>query len=155
MTLKEKTWHAWLYKSTYNSYILPEDYCSYFWKMCSLVLLFPFCLIGHIINLIFYYKRPEDSVACLVSGVVTFLCFLFSGLIYDAKSHRHSNYWLCLLDVGIGIIVISAILVIICYIFYLIDEWRKKRKSKPMKPNLIVEFIKAKKNKYCPKIDWV
>jgi hypothetical protein len=39
-------------------------------------------------------------------------------------------------------------------VYYGVDEFNRKIYVRPSKPNILVEFIKAKYNKYCPKINW-
>ena len=56
------------------------------------------------------------------------------------------------------ITLILGVTGIVLWVKYLIDNRKYKRKFNneyvEEKPNLIVEFVKAKYNKYCPKITW-
>ena len=51
----------------------------------------------------------------------------------------------------IGIII--SFILLITFSPEIIKYFKPKTRTK-LKPNIIIEFAKAKYNKYCPKIDW-
>ena len=62
-------------------------------------------------------------------------------------------------DLGIANVVglcVFAIVAAVAYIGHLISSKKENRKSiaKEKKPSIIIEYIKAKKNKHCPMIEW-
>ena len=81
--------------------------------------------------------------------------FLVSTLFGWIDSHAQVN----LKNLGIANAVglcVFAIVAAVTYIKHLISS--KKENSNPIKkekkPSIIIEYIKAKKNKHCPMIEW-
>ena len=61
------------------------------------------------------------------------------------------SYWEYLSIMG-GILLIVGI---ICLAFYLLMHLSNKIENYNRKDNMVSEWIKAKKNKYCPIIKWI
>lgn len=180
MQLKTNSLNAKLYCWFYGkpTYQLPTNLCPYFWKLVlAWTLLVPyslFCVLYILTHELFDSKYENGDhqtserlgVSMMLNGI-TFMLFLMINVIvwffvdYDPKSCFTE-----MLGPGIMIWVVA-----ICFGGYhgikaLIEYIKESRiprdangfkiyrEPKEKKPNIIVEFVKAKYGKYCPKIDW-
>lgn len=177
MELNRNSISARVYRNFYDTSNMPESLCPYFWKLVAawpvtilfLPLLLPFWIINKIdksdtagipvigkafIGLIFY--TLSYFLFCIGVTITSF------WITYSEKSDWYHRYVLGWFAIGV---------IAILLITYGIVEWRKQIRIKKIerrydaegnyahseeeeKPNIIVEFVKAKYNKYCPKIDW-
>lgn len=160
MILLEKSWHSKLYKLTYGKYsYLPTNLCPYFWKIILASILFiPFtaiCLPVILFEKIIKNDAPLiddgylDSPIIFVSfgvdiGLLLVTCMI---AIWFVQSDA------LIAGAGVGYFIILAIGVV-----KLIELLKRNKKNSTLQieetPNIFVEFIKAKYNRYCPKIDW-
>jgi hypothetical protein len=167
--------YKWFYGvSEYQG--LPNNLCPYFWKLVLMYLtIIPYTLFS--IPVVVYdmfdkrYDNGDRSTGARlgVSCGVYFGLLLFTSLITTIVglfTHiEPKSFWeFCQLT---GCMVWSGLIIIgiIRGVNYL-REWstsdedyysetENKWITKKAKVNLTTEFIKAKYNKYCPKIDWV
>jgi hypothetical protein len=180
MNLKTNSLNAKLYCWFYGkpTYQLPSNLCPYFWKLVlAWVLVVPyslFCTLYILTHEIFNKKYENGDhntgerigVSVLVNGIV-FILFLMINFVvwffvdYDPKSiftvllRPGAMFWTVAILVG-GYYGIKALIEYIKESRIPRDEngYRIYPEYKEKKPNLIVEFVKAKYGKYCPKIDW-
>jgi hypothetical protein len=179
MELNRNSISARVYRNFYETSKMPESLCPYFWKLVAAwpvtILFFPLILpflIGDKIT------KSQDN-----NGRMPFPAQAFTGLIVYLALYlifcvgvTISSFWLTYSKDSswygrylVGWIGIVS--TIIYLIIYGIMEWRNKIRIKKIesrydaegnyihsveeeKPNIIIEFFKAKYNKYCPKIDW-
>lgn len=169
MKANKKSLHAKLYRFTYTG-DLPENLCPYFWRLVfgflvlipNFVIQFPSLIKGKIKT---SWKEPNcywnrRCGAEIWLSLVPITIYLVStwNLIKAAFNTYYYDYELANVGLAINsIILLIALAFILCV---LVEEGkldfilnRNKEKSEA-KPNIIVEFIKAKYNRYCPKIDW-
>jgi hypothetical protein len=148
MNLSTSSWHVRLYKLAYGSYsCLPTNLCPYFWKVLWALILFIPCQL--LLLPVYLFKDVRDMLE--IEGYISahlgigFFMYLALGVVYvltfglfshnDALRHTAHVMWVILSLVGICILIGMYL-----------D--RKEEDS------LITAFIKAKYNKYCPKINW-
>lgn len=173
MTLNQNSTSARLYKWLYGTEDLPNNLCPYFWKVVlAYLIIVPYTLLAlpYLIGLtISGESLKNDSFGKRIGiGFVLYfmmwcvasaLCFIAMFFIPPA---RHGLYEF--------MAILGSLVWLIGLVLggnHLWDEYKeKKRKSRirydergyriyeEPKSNLIVEFVKAKYGKYCPKIDW-
>jgi hypothetical protein len=167
--------YKWFYGvSEYQG--LPNNLCPYFWKLVLMYLtIIPYTLIS--IPVVVYdmfdkqYENGERStgerlgVSCgvyigilLVTSLITAIAGFFTPIetksVWEFCQILGCMVWLGLILIGI----VEGIKYLREYSttdksYY--SETENKWVYEKTKVNLTTEFIKAKYNKYCPKIDWV
>ena len=175
MKLNRNSWHAKLNGFIYGwSYVYNVDcLCPYFWGTILAGFLLPFWLLGHGIVKI-ADAMPETNIHFPTMSQNTkdkvgkglgygFICFMLTAItIYILDSIVefgliHVLYWFGVIAGIAGGIIGLIVLSVFLKVRY--DDWRyehpKKSKPKKKNPNLLVEFIKAKKDKHCPLVEWV
>lgn len=155
MNISKTSLHAKIYKTVYGDRF-PNNLCPYFWKMVlSLIIIIPLLLIS--LPKIILDKINKNESEPLVNAenwgggfgiyialfaVFTMIyCWFFPFRGNDLASIGYAIW------IGIGIVTLGISLA------KLIDMYRERNKEK--NPSIVSEFIKAKKNKYCPKINWI
>lgn len=159
MELNSNSINARLYRWFYHKHTnqMPKSLCPYFWQLLIMyVFIVPYTLITLPYHL-FNRWNNESFVSGIVGSLVvylflfgiftmvSFVTFLFVGL-------PANGVWvhICVCGFVLWFFVIGALFS--KFIEYL---WEKPKGTfKEKKPNLIIEFIKAKYNKYCPNITW-
>lgn len=137
MNISTKSWH-YRFLNTFYSSPMPRSLCPYFWKLvwASIVVAVPtvmlvmcFTLVGH--------KTMEYSVWTTLNTVISFAV----GTVIAACATAVS-----------GSLVFG-----VAWLFGKAKEGVSKGvdKAKGTKANIAVEFVKAKKEKVCPHIDYV
>lgn len=178
MTLNLDSVSARLYRWFYDKEQMPDNLCPYFWKLVLMwLMILPYMVVTLPVQIITKFRqKPIDETIAYTIGVYILLAMLVIYLILPIHLFFGVDGWF--ID---GALPGSALLwtvTIALGIYGLIEFLRKKyKKSKRMydeygdpyygydsygrkiyypikKPNIIVEFIKAKYNKYCPKITW-
>lgn len=168
--------YCWFYSQTSEN--LPTNLCPYFWKLVlAWILVIPYGIFTLPSILLFElfskgYKNGDKktgerfaiSVAIYI-GLFLLLCMGSAIATMFTTLHRGTFFgeiWLVGIMIWFVIIVCSiwfGIKSLIEYIQYsrrVYDEdgYRIYGKPKDEKVRIIIEFIKAKYNSYCPKIDW-
>ena len=178
MKLNSNSISSKLYRWFYGTNDLPNNLCPYFWKLVlSWLVLIPYSLfcLPVILHELFdkTYQVTHNSTgkrigfSSLVYALLFFIgCMLSSIGWFFIQPEKDSFYgfmgtlgfclWVCAIVIG----VIEG--------FKAYKEWDYSRKikydeygrriwnqPKEEKTYLVVEFAKAKYNKYCPKIDWI
>jgi hypothetical protein len=155
---------------------LPNNLCPYFWKVVLMYLTFiPYVLFS--IPVVVYdlfdknYDNGDRSTGerMGVSAGVYIALFALSALVFGIVglfvNFEPKGFFMFMRMVGSMIWVVLIVVGIIEGVKYLreystkdesyYDETQDKWVVKKAKVNMTAEFIKAKYNKYCPKIDWV
>lgn len=179
MKINRNNLSARLYRWFYITDEMPKTLCPYFWK---LVIMYMLILPVGIINLPLIIFNENDEFdnwgERFGIGVLcyTFL-FLISLMLFSIvtipiwglfeNDYKHFQLggimvWSVAITVFIGFLMVKLINKIkdkkrYKRMGYTLDEdgnWVRTGVVVKNKSNIITEFIKAKYNKYCPKIDW-
>jgi hypothetical protein len=150
MQLSLTSWHARLYKWVYKNE-LPSNLCPYFWKVIlGIISVIPFTLLSLPALIISKDSRKDNNIFWngFIGAVLYFILFLLfvtiSPILYLFGVPISDNMFFS------GITIIAFLLILL--VAKIIDRIRSRSKQKS--PNIFKEYIKAKYNKYCPKIDW-
>lgn len=178
MKLKSNSISSKLYRWFYVTKELPNNLCPYFWKLVlAWLVLIPYSLfcLPVILHELFdkNYRYTDNStgkrigISTVIYGMIfLILCMiLFFGLFF-IKPEKDSLYGF-MGTIG-GLLWVISIVIGIIEGTKALNEWNQRRKikydedgyriwdePKEEKTYLVVEFVKAKYNKYCPKIDWI
>lgn len=137
----KKNW-LWKYNNWCDGKLASKDnvhcsktICPYFW--------------GSVWNLV-----GMPSVWLLIFYVIGYMPSIFVVGLLDLSSHLKGTGFLGLTTmVIVGWIIISILFLCLYKCAIMVEKFNKKRKPKiNKKPSVIKEFIKAKKNKFCPMI---
>jgi hypothetical protein len=177
MKLNSNSISSKLYRWFYGTNDLPNNLCPYFWKLVfAWFIVIPYSLfcVPFILMELFdkNYKFTDNStgkrigyslltysllffVGCMLSSIVWFFIQPEKGSFYNFMGALGFLLWVASIIIG----------VVEGYKAY--KEWNYNRKikydengyriwnqPKEEKTYLVVEFVKAKYNKYCPKIEW-
>ncbi len=162
MNLTKNSKHARLYRWFYSADDMPQSLCLYFWKLLFAIILFiPAWIITWPAHIIFPLLGDEESDLtgdALLSGAVYVAlaalwcvgCFVFCLFNIQLPLNEHING--AILDSGFcgALVIFFALGIFIDYI----DDKRIPKKENKEEVNIIYTFIKAKTDKYCPKITW-
>lgn len=155
MNLSEKSWHARIFKAFYPNTKLPDSLCNYFWATIVAILLIIPAHPAIIFNLFVKNAKMPGGVGLLI----TFLCLLIGGASLTAADIDVNIAIIYL--VGLGVLTIMILLLIGLFYLssYVTDKFSEYRKSKKSKRdnenrNIIIEYVKGVKGKYCPHINW-
>lgn len=166
MILNHKSISAKLYRWFYETDIMPNNLCPYFWK---LVIAYTFALPLLILTLphtILRAKRHSSTPRIAYSILFYFITFIAISMlsVFGLSFVIPEENTLYFIMVIFGLTAWSVVFVFggLSLIIKLATKWRSYRyykkynsdKPKTAKVNLIVEMVKAKYHKYCPKIDW-
>jgi hypothetical protein len=161
MKLDQNSLSAKLYRWFYKTDTMPTNLCAYFWKLVIAVILSPLLAIHTLPYEIINYKRRRwDTYSDMLGMSLAYWCFIAAvicmistlGLFFYIPN-KSSSLWVI---ISVGCILWgSLILVGIGWGIYETVKYLKSKKSDDEKTdNIIVEMVKAKYHKYCPKIDW-
>jgi hypothetical protein len=149
MKLNQNSLSAKLYRWFYKTDTMPTNLCPYFWKLVTAVILSPLLAIYTLPYEIINYKRRRwDTYADILGISLACWCFIVAiicmiNALLLTIMVIGSCFWGCLILVGITWAIIKT------------KEYLQSKKSDNEKTdNIIVEMVKAKYHKYCPKIDW-
>lgn len=178
MKLNANSIHAKLYCWFYGKhkeYDLPKNLCPYFWKVVlAWILILPyavFCTPFILTSELFSksYKNGDNKFGERIGMSFIIYIFLFALFILGVGVGALFTTYLkgsLFANMMPGAILLWGVLIVIGIyhgIKYLVQVIRDSRKVydehgyrvyPEKKPNLVVEFVKAKYNSYCPKIDW-
>ena len=168
---------ARLYRWFYATNEMPQTLCPYFWKLViSYALFIPWAIIilpTRVINTDIDNGRERLLISILLWVMIfATVCMIFSVTAFWGF-YREKTFLGGMQRAGVFTFLLVSIISITCGIViltkYIQDRTRQKHReyvSDDMgdwiknpayvapRPNLIKEFIKAKYNKYCPKINW-
>ena len=177
MKLNKNSISSKLYRWFYGTNDLPNNLCPYFWKLVlAWLVLIPYSLVclPSIIMEVYEKDYKYNDVSTGKRIGIGALCYILLFFIFCMLSFIGWFFVLPTKDSfyafagSIGIFVwIGAIVIGIIEGCREFNEWNYRRKikydengrriwnePKEEKTYLVVEFAKAKYNKYCPKIDW-
>jgi hypothetical protein len=174
MNLNKNSFSARLYRWFYNREEMPKNLCPYFWMLVTAYL---FALPVVIFTLPFelvYTKFGKDNEALgtrigasIIMWFFIFMAFvvispvlLLFGASFNGSLHNifHGAILSYIIGTGFGLYYLVK------FIYNKIKERNEPKydedgniviRGRAKKPNILVEFIKAKYNKYCPQITWV
>ena len=163
MILNHNSISAKLYRWFYGTHIMPNNLCPYFWK---LVIAYTFALPVLILSLpqiIVSKGKDWDTLANrIIVGIIAYVLLLGAismlsvfGLFFVLP--EKNSWYATMLAIGISLWTISVVVGVPYLINKLLEKWKERRYNRyPEEPkvNIIVEMVKAKYHKYCPKIDW-
>lgn len=176
MEINYKSTSARLYREFYNTKKMPESLCPYFWKLVfawpSTILLSPLLIPFWIANKLDKSDTDIPVIGKAFIGAILYGCLF---LVF-CMGVSISSIWITYYQKTVwfqwyigGFLVMFGLLV--AGIILLYQRWKDKRHLKRLesswdengnyipienrtKPNIIIEFVKAKYNRYCPKITW-
>lgn len=157
MELNSKSWYSWYYKQFYNTKILPQSLCIFFWKILLAIVLLPF-----IYPILLFRKVVKDHDISTSFGLLLwFIGFIGCTpivIIFKIKSW-YNLLWLHplgLIIMGISIGMFIAIVYIIYeFISFIYNKYNRIKIYKEPKENIVIVMTKAFFGKYCPKIKWL
>jgi hypothetical protein len=173
MNVSRRSWHFWVYTHTYVNN--PKDGCSYLRKLIWACLWFIPLTIFFIPNLVvelwrsrFNLKRFDYPVyvteipmafwhffaACFIICMATLMWFHVPPNVFTSKKDAWHIFFL-LGFVGWALVIIVGIILGILYVIQSIVDYIKGRPNRERKPTLLSIYIKAFKEKNCPKINIV
>lgn len=158
---------AKLYRWFYGKEYMPSNLCPYFWKLVVvyifalplLVLTLPYIIL----NLIIGDDDPDTINSRILASVFMYMAaylviaMLSPIMLLFMKFPKHGTSYLHDLIVqGLSAWLVAIVAGIIYLIKVMYDKHNSNKfEEKPYKkPNIVIEMVKAKYNKYCPKIDW-
>ena len=168
--------YCWFYGKT--AYHLPSNLCPYFWKLVlAWVLLVPyslFCTLYILTHEIFDTKYENGDhktgermgVSLLMNGIIIMLLLMINVVVWFFVDYTPKSVFSELLAPGVMLWIVAIGFGIYYGIKALAEHIKESRiprdengyriypEYKEKKPNLLVEFVKAKYGQYCPKIDW-
>jgi hypothetical protein len=161
MKLNQNSLSAKLYRWFYKTDTMPTNLCPYFWKLVTAVILSPlFAIYTLPYEIINYKRRCRDTYGdmlgeslgywCLIAAII---CMISPLGFFFYIPDKGSSLWVIMV---VGCILWgSLILVGITWAIVKTVVYLESKKSDDEKTdNIIVEMVKAKYHKYCPKIDW-
>ena len=162
MILKEKSLLSKTYRWFYDKSEMPKDFCLYSKKLLLMfILIIPSAILSLPYNILQYFTKENYDSNNNNPGpgvVIWFGLFLLQSIIIAIInifiSYTESSYLWEMSTLGWFLIFFTTIAGSVYSIIHLKNNFLKKPKHKTHKPNIIREYIKAKKNKYCPKITW-
>jgi hypothetical protein len=179
MELNRNSISARVYRNFYETSRMPESLCPYFWKLVAAwpvtILFFPLILPFLIGNKITKSQDNNSRMPFPAQAFIGLIVYLALYLIFCVGvtissiwiTHYQGTHWYDWYLTGF----IAIFVALVGSIVFLISKLKERRRQKRMesrydengnyihsyeeeKPNVLIEFIKAKYNKYCPKIDW-
>lgn len=180
MKLSTNTLSAKLYRWFFNTDKMPTNLCPYFWKLVFMYLaILPYTIITLPHQILNKFKKEDKEMSIGVSFILYLFMFglisLFSVptlLLFDLSPN---HFWKSVFNGGILMWIVLIGSGIYYGIKFLIQRLKEKPKKmydkdgslyygyddfgnkiyyQEPKPNILVEFFKAKYNRYCPKINW-
>lgn len=168
MKVYENSLHAKLYKFTYSSN-LPTNLCPYFWKLVFGFLVFIPNFLLQLPALIYNLFKREYDDDCgdnrstgFAFWIVVLILYLYGRITYNMilAFMNYNPYDLKWASAGM-VINIAIIVIAMWFVSKKLYENYKYKKTVAKggvyaedEPSIIEEFIKAKYNKYCPKLEW-
>lgn len=175
MELNSNSLIAKLYRWFYKQNEMPNSLCPYFWKMIMMyVLIIPYSIISlpQIIFELITKERSEGPRMALGAILYIMLFFgltiIFTLITLPIWGYFPSDSIGITFQITGSIGFLGGLSVLFTHLIITYRQNRTRKfifdkktdgyirnpKYKGEKPNLVKEFIKAKYNKYCPKINW-
>jgi hypothetical protein len=161
MKLNQKSLSAKLYRWFYKTDTMPANLCPYFWRLVTAVILSPLLAIYTLPYEIINYKHSRRDTYGDILGESLAYWFFIAAIICMISTLSLFYYTpdedsLLMVMIVFGFCVWTALIIVgITWSIFNTKEYLKSKKSDDEKTdNIIVEMVKAKYHKYCPKIDW-
>lgn len=161
LILSKNSIHAKYYRWFYYAWSMPDNLCTYFWLLILAFIFIPatiFCLPVIIMSIIKGENVDDDWFERLWYSLLGWVAFIFllayikSWFDYTAKTGMWTG-----IAIGGGLIIVGFIWLI----NYLQERKYERMKYEEPKEktttfrSMTWQWVKAKKNRYCPKIDWL
>lgn len=159
--------YRWIYYSDTNE--MPNNLCPYFWKLVvAYIIALPvlvFTLPYELVRL--FIKNKEEMDMPLLPRIISTVIFVLALILIASVLAPISLFFgytpiegsklESIIHFGVFLWVIWGIVGLVYGIRYLVDKYKNRSKviKEAKSENIVVEFVKAKYNKYCPKIEWV
>lgn len=181
MNLNFNSLSARLYRWFYNKEVMPDNLCPYFWKLVLMwLLILPYVGLTLPVQITTKFRQKSISETIAYTTIFTIITFL-SGVILILPIYMIIGSGNRMIDTFLpgSLIAWGAILSfgLVSFIAYLVEKYKERKNGNKMydeygevfygydssgfriyyptkKPNILFEFVKAKYNKYCPKITW-
>jgi hypothetical protein len=161
MKLNQNSLSAKLYRWFYKTDTMPTNLCPYFWKLVTAVILSPlFAIYTLPYEIINYKRRHRDTYSDMLGTSLAHWCFI-AGVICMISSlglffYIPDKSSLLFMIMATGCIIWASLILvgIIWSIIKTVEHLQSKKSNTEKTDNIIVEMVKAKYHKYCPKIDW-
>ena len=156
MNLDKNSNLARLYRWFYCTDDMPGNLCAYFWRLVIMIILVvPSFIVSLPYVIVSYFKEEADNENNILVGIFIYigLYLLFAlgvSVSFIFINYEKDSFMYITSFIGIAVVVSTILALSLSYR----DKYLRRRKTKKKDPNLIKEFIRAKKNKYCPRIDW-
>lgn len=160
MKLSTNSLSAKLYRWFYDQNEMPNNLCPYFWKLVIMyILIIPYVIITLPSQIVFKFEQNDKETNIAMSIFLFLLIFVIICMIsvpvillFDLNPNE---FWRNIFSGGV-ISWVFLITIGIYYGFKYLFQKLKQKLNETEKKNsyILVEFVKAKYNKYCPKIDW-
>ncbi len=169
MNLNSNSFSAKLYRWFYNVHIMPTNLCPYFWKLViTYVFAIPVLLFSLPYEIIDRkFKNDADTFPERIGlgfvywlGVFAILITFSPILLLFGESLNGEFKWAFKAAFSVYFIIIFVLFyTLIARLVKILKDKKKKVPSNlnidsKRKPSILVEFVKAKYNKYCPQIKW-
>jgi hypothetical protein len=178
MKLNSNSISSKLYRWFYGTNVLPNNLCPYFWKLVlAWLVLIPYSLVGlpsiimEITDKDYKYNDVSTGkrigIGSLVYVLIFFVGCMLSFIGWFFVLPEKESFYSFTGTIGALLWFVSIVIGVIEGVTALKDRNRKRKikydengrriwsEPKEEKTYLVVEFAKAKYNKYCPKIDWM
>lgn len=176
MKLSKNSISSKLYRWFYCANELPVSLCPYFWQLViAWVFLIPVAVIRLPLLLIADNNDDDDSsisiwqkiIGGLIVWFILFLIFCLLSPIALLFASFGEGFMSTSITWGILLWLIGIIVGIVLGIMKIKDNISDKRRANRQRdesgriiipekrPSIVTEFVKAKYNKYCPKIEWI
>ena len=173
MQLSKESKTASLYRWYYATSRMPQSLCPYFWKVVLMYLtIIPYTILS-LPYMIFNGKdKSGDYAEKPITGLFMYialglaLSMLWSISILFVGFFPKDSFAIHIQILGILLWAVGIALGAWHGTKWLIERHKRSKirydengyriwePVQPKEPNLVVEFVKATYNKYCPKIDW-
>lgn len=154
-----------MWTDEYGSWTRPTDFCKYFWQVYLIVLLFPIVMFT-------WTGKRISFIGRFFAGVLAYLgllfVFMFGVAVFDLylgydteaiNAMMASNWWGVPLVFLAGVIHV-ALLFLVFFLggghlgWWISKQIKKHKQIKKPSSNIIIQKIKAYKEKTCPMIEW-
>jgi len=155
MNLNENAWHARLFRLIYSQHRLPDNFCNYFWTIVVLLLTMPIYFPGLLLAMSSKLRSKHDFRGPAVT-VVGFLINVFIALNITMvmKVMEETGLSVTLSTIIVPIIITTGMAVFYYGIYLFSEALPEKAQSNDNIVGMTSEYFKAKKEAYCPKIEW-
>lgn len=186
MELNLNNWKIKLIRSTFEIYDenkLPKSLCMFFWTFISSIVIFPFALFTHLINIKFFMTNEKHDInmgffpgvaILLIFGVIGFKMSMIFNFMHINASTSDSFVWWLSSRVGLFYYyatIALAFFISLLFIIFFVSNFVKKMKadrefkkqsspeyidkaSQPRQPSVLFQYFKAVKEKACPIITY-